>query len=117
MLLGGGSKYVLFLSEPYITGFVSVTYIFAITGTYHLPRNSCEFLCFGGGGSKYVFFLSEAYVIVFVSVTYIFTITGTYHLPRNSCEFLLLWGEVVSACFSFQSRILLSLCLLRTFLL
>jgi hypothetical protein len=38
MLLGGGSKYVIFLSEPYITDFMSVTYIFAITGTYHLPR-------------------------------------------------------------------------------
>ncbi|MDD3638559.1 MAG: hypothetical protein PHG33_00545, partial [Bacteroidales bacterium] len=34
----GGSKYVIFLSEPYITDFMSVTYIFAITGTYHLPR-------------------------------------------------------------------------------
>ena len=39
---------MIFLSEPYITDFMSVTYIFAITGTYHLPRNSCEFLRFGG---------------------------------------------------------------------
>ena len=35
---GGGSKCVLFLSETYVIVFVSVTYIFTITGTYHLPR-------------------------------------------------------------------------------
>ena len=29
---------MLFLSEPYVAVFVSVTYILAITGTYHLPR-------------------------------------------------------------------------------
>ena len=72
---------MLSYTKPYLSGIAPVTCIFAERGTYHLPRNSCEFLCFGGGGSKYVFFLSEAYVIVFVSVTYIFTITGTYHLP------------------------------------
>ena len=40
-VLGGGSKCVLFLSEPYLSVFVPVTCIFAWTGTYHLPRNSC----------------------------------------------------------------------------
>lgn len=84
---------MLFFIELHLSVFVPVTCIFAGTGTYHLPRNSCEFLRFWGGGSKYVFFLSEPYLSVFVSVTCIFAWTGTYHLPRNSCEFQLLGGR------------------------
>ena len=39
---------MLFSIELHLSGIVLVTCIFAGTGTYHLPRNSCEFLCFGG---------------------------------------------------------------------
>ena len=34
---------MLFLTKPHLSVFVPVTCIFAESGTYHLPRNSCEF--------------------------------------------------------------------------
>ena len=37
-----------FLSKPYLSGIVLVTYIFAETCTYYLPQNSCKFMLFAG---------------------------------------------------------------------
>ena len=39
---------MLFSTELHLSGITLVTCIFAGTGTYHLPRNSCEFLRFVG---------------------------------------------------------------------
>ena len=79
---------MLFLAKLHLSGIVTVACIFAEKGTYHLPRNSCEFLRFGGEVvSTCLSFQSRIFLFLCLLREFLSrgVLTTSLGIPANSC--------------------------------